>query len=171
MTTVISDGTLYLGRNLFGLVTNIKPPEIEPNTVEIKTIGAVGVYQLPLISVKELKSSATLTGFDINVFKKITDPTAELTMTIYADVKEYEGANLEEQKSFKLTMRGSCAKFPLLGELKAQENIEFPLEFNNTAAKVTIAGSDLWEIDIPNYIYKVNGTDLLKTTRSNLGLA
>ena len=65
MTTVITDGTLYLGRNLFGTVTNIKAPEIEPNSLEIKTLGSVGTYSLSMNSVKELKSSATLTGYDI----------------------------------------------------------------------------------------------------------
>lgn len=171
MTTVITDGTLYLGRNLFGTVTNIKAPEIEPNTLEIKTVGAVGTYNLPLMSVKELKSSATLTGYDLNVFKKIADPSKELSMTIYADIKEYTGDTLVSQKPFVLTLRGCCTKFQALGELKAQENIEFPMEFDNTAMKKTIDGEDVYEIDIPNYIYKVNGVDLLEKTRRNLGLA
>ena len=68
-------------------------------------------------------------------------------------------------------MRGTCSKFQLLGEMKAQENIEFPMEFNNTAVKKTIDGKDIYEIDIPNYIYKVNGVDLLAKTKKNLGLS
>ncbi len=171
MTTVITDGTLYLGRNLFGTVTNIKAPEIEPNTLEIKTLGSVGTYSLSMTSVKELKSSATLTGYDMKVFKQIADPTKELTMTIYAEIKEYDGAALTSQKSLKIKMRGTCSKFQLLGEMKAQENIEFPMEFNNTAVKKTVDGKDIYEIDIPNYIYKVNGVDLLAKTKKNLGLA
>lgn len=171
MTKVITDGTLWLGRNLFGTVSSIKAPEVEPNTLQIKTIGAVGEYSVNLNSVKELKSSATLTGYDLEVFKKIADPTSELTMTIYAEIKEYSGAALISQKPYVLKLRGSCSKFQLLGEMKAQENIEFPMEFNNTALKLTVGGEEVYEIDIPNYIYKVNGVDKLAQTRKNLGLS
>lgn len=170
MTKVITDGTVYLGRNLFGEVSNIKAPDIEPNSLEIKTIGGVGTFSINLMSVKELKSSFTLTGFDAEVFKKVANPNEELTYTIYSDLKEYNGETLVSQKPYTLQLRGSCSKFPLLGEMKAQENTDFQLEFNNTAAKLTVDGAELYDIDVTNHVYKVNGVDLLAKTKANLGL-
>ena len=170
MVTVITDGTLYLGRNLFGTVSNIKAPDIEPNTLKIKMLGSVGEYSVNLLSVKEMKCSATLTGYDLKVFEKISEPTQELTMTIYADIKEYDGARWLSQKPYALKIRGTCEKFSMLGELKAQENIDYPMDFSCTALKKSVNGREIYEIDIPNYVYKHKGVDLLAKTKKNLGL-
>lgn len=168
MAYVLTKATIYLGKNLFGTASKIVAPEIDAETTEQK--NGFGAYNLP-IGIKAMTSSITLTGFDVDVFNKISNPLAEINMTIYASLDEFNNETLSNSKPVKLVMRGSSQKFSLLGELEQQKNIEYPVDFNISAAKLFINNQEKYNIDIPNLIWKVNGVDLMAKVKKNLALS
>lgn len=167
MPNIITKSTIYIGENLFGKASKITAPEIDYETVEIKT--AIGTYSLNT-AVKAMTASVTLNGFYKEVFQKIANPLAEINMTIYGNIDEYSNETLISSKQAQLIMRAQSQKFPMLGELEQQSNIEYNIDFNCSAVKLFINNTEKYHIDIPNMIWKVNGEDLLLKVKKNLGL-
>ena len=167
MPTILSNSTIYIGKNLFGKASTVTCPDIDIKTIE-QQIG-YGTMELP-VGVNALKTSVTITGFDKDVFSKISNPFQEINMTVYGSIDEYTNETLSSSKQAKLVLRGASQKFGLLGELKQQENIEYPIDFNVSAAKLYIDGKEMFAIDVPNLIWRKDGIDLLATIKRNLAL-
>lgn len=164
---IITNSTIYLAKNLFGTAKTITCPDVEMATEEFKY--GYGSYELP-VGINAMKSTIVLTGFDRDVFDKISNPFAELNMTVYGLIDTYNNETLSNSTQAKLILRGASKKFPLLGELKQQENIEQELEFNISAAKLHINNVEKYAIDIPNLIWRKNDVDLLAHLRKNLAI-
>lgn len=167
MPTILTNSTVYLGKNLFGSASSVTCPEIDMESLEMKS--GYGSYNLPS-GVKPMSASLTITGFDKDVFDKVSNPFSEINMTIYGSLDTYSNETLIKSEQAKLIIRGSSQKFALLGELKQQENIEQPLEFNVSAAKLVIGNVEKYHIDTINLIWRKNGTDMLAKLRQNLAL-
>lgn len=56
------------------------------------------------------------------------------------------------------------------GEQKQGESTQIKYSMANTYYKLTIDGSEVFEVDIINMIYKVDGVDLIKSARQAIGL-
>ena len=167
---ILKDATVYLGENLFGKASKATAPDIDMEQIAIKAMGGIGEFNLNG-GVKAMTSSVTITGFDKDVFAKIADPYSEISFMILGSIKKYENETLVDELPAKLAIRGSSQKFSLLGELEAQENIEYPIDFNVSAATLTVNGKQLYDIDMINNIWIVNGVDRLAKTKRNLGLS
>ncbi len=158
---------VYLGKNLFGVASKFQGPDIESATVEIK--NGIGTYNLP-VGINAMSASLTLISFDKDVFSKVANPFAEINFTVYQSLDSFSNENLTKSESVKVVLRGSSSKFPLLGELEQQTNVEETLEFNISSAKKYIGSKEIYHVDIPNLIWKVNGVDLSAQLKKNLGL-
>ncbi len=167
MTTILTNSTIYIGENLFGWSPKVTAPEIEIDKEEIKT--GYGKYELPK-GINAMSATVELTGFNKNVFKKISNPFGEINMTIYGSLDTYTNESLSSNEQVKLVLRGSSKKFGLLGELEQQENIKQPIEFSVSAASLYIGKTEIYAIDIPNLIYRKDGVDLIAHIRKNLAL-
>jgi uncharacterized protein len=167
MPTILTNSTVYLGKNLFGTASSCTCPEIDMEVVETK--NGYGNYNLP-VGVKAMTASLTITGFDKEVFKKISNPFKEINMTVYGSLDTYTNETLTKSEQAKLVLRCASQKFGLLGELKQQENLEQNIDFNVSAAKLYIAGKEQYNIDLINMIWKINGVDQLENVRKNLAL-
>ena len=167
MATILTNSTIYLGENLFGKASKITAPEIEIDSEEIK--AGYGKYNLPK-GINAMSSNVTLTGFDKKVFSKISNPFAEINMTIYGSLDTYTNESLTSSEQAKLVLRASSQKFGMLGELEQQEPIEQSIDFNVSAATLYIGGVEKYAIDIPNFIWRKDGVDLLAHIKKNLAL-
>ncbi|MGN0014950.1 MAG: phage major tail tube protein [Candidatus Gastranaerophilaceae bacterium] len=167
MATILTNSTVYLGKNLFGSASSVTCPEIDMETVEMK--NGIGTFNLPT-AIKAMTASVTITGFDKDVFDKVSNPFSEINMTIYGSLDTYSNETLIKSEQAKLIIRASSQKFGLLGELKQQENIEQTLEFNVSAAKLIIGNVEKYHIDTINHILKIGGIDMLVKLRQNLAL-
>ncbi len=167
MAIILSNSNIYLGGSLFGKASSVTCPEIDMDTAEIKY--GYGNYNLP-VGIKAMKCSIVLTGFYKDVFLKVANPFSEINMTIYGSLDTYTNETLSKSEQAKLVIRGSSQKFGLLGDLKQQDNIEQKIDFNVSAAKLTIDGSEKFHVDSANLIFKVGGTDILTTIKKNLAL-
>lgn len=167
MSTILTNSTVYLGKNLFGSASSVTCPEIDMETIELKK--GIGSFNLP-IAIKAMTTSITITGFDKDVFDKVSNPFSEINMTVYGSLDTYSNETLTKTEQAKLIIRASSQKFSLLGELKQQENLEQTIDFNVSAAKLIIGGSEKYHIDVINHILKINGEDILAKLRQNLAL-
>lgn len=167
MPTILTNSTVYLGKNLFGKASECTCPEIDMEVTNAK--NGYGNYSLP-VGIKAMTASLNITGFDKDVFKKISNPFQEINMTVYGSLDTYTNETLTKTEQAKLVLRCASQKFGLLGELKQQENIEQKIDFNVSAARLYIAGKEQYHIDNINMILKINGVDLLEKIRKNLAL-
>jgi|GEM_PF-7058178 len=167
MTVILTNSTIYIGENLFGKASKITAPEIEIDKEEFKT--GYGKYNLPK-GINAMSANVTLNGFYKDVFKRISNPFAEINMTIYGSLDSYTNETLSSSEQAKLILRGSSQKFSLLGELEQQENIEYEMDFDVSAASLYIGKTKLYEIDVPNLIYEKDGVDMLEHIRKSLAL-
>ncbi len=168
MTEIITQSTIYLGKNLFGSLSSCTAPDIESVSVDIK--NGYGTYSLP-VGVNALTSTINLLSFDEDVLSKIGNPFKSINATIYASGDKFTNEDLKSSDQIKLVLRGSAKKFGLLGgELKRQETSDNVIELNVSAAKLYINNKEKYHIDVPNLIWKVDGVDLLATIRKNLAL-
>lgn len=167
MTTLLTKGTMYLGKNLFGQFKECTPPDIDMETTEIK--NGFGAYNLNT-GVKAMTTNLVLTGFNKDVFSSIANPYAEINMTLYGSLDEFSNETIVSSKQAKLILRGASQKFALLGKIAQQENVEQSLDFNCSAAKLMIDGEEKYYVDTINLIWRVNGIDQLASMKRNLAL-
>lgn len=168
---VIIDANAYIGDNLlFGKFSAFEMPVIKNTTIDCKDLGSSGTYKLPTGKIEALEAKATLNSFYSDVFATIANPYTAVDMTIYSNVQNYTNDTVTSNQSVKLFLRGTSAQFPLLGNFKEHENINTELTFNLSAARLVVDGVELYNIDIPNNIFVVNGVDIRAQVNANLGL-
>lgn len=81
----------------------------------------------------------------------------------------YERDDVDEVAAVEVVMRGRHTEIDM-GEAQAGENTEHQVTSTLSYYKLTINGTTKIEIDIPNYVFKVNGEDMLAKRRQALGL-
>ena len=167
MVTVLTKSNIYLGKSLFGIANKVTAPDIEMETATI-THG-FGSYDVNT-AFKSMTSNINIQGFDKDVFNAISNPFGWLNFTIYGALEEYSNESLVGSEQAKLIIRASSKKFSLLGELEQQKNLDYPIDFNVSAAKLYINNKEKYVIDNINQIYRINGVDLLAKVRIDLAL-
>ncbi|MCX7911192.1 MAG: phage major tail tube protein [Endomicrobia bacterium] len=63
---------------------------------------------------------------------------------------------------------GAFKDFPL-GNFKQHDNAEFETNLSVYYTKLVVDGEEIFEIDVLENIYKVNGDDVFATYRNNIG--
>lgn len=167
MPTIITKANVYLGKSLFCIANKVTAPDIDMETITI-THG-LGSYDLNT-AFKAMKANINIQGFDKDVFKTISNPFGWLNFTIYGALEEYSNESLVGSEQVKLIIRASSKKFSLLGELEQQKNLDYPIDFNVSAAKLYIENKEQYVIDNINQIYRIGGVDLLAKVRKDLAL-
>ncbi|MCD8024750.1 MAG: phage major tail tube protein [Candidatus Gastranaerophilales bacterium] len=168
MVTALTKATIYLGTNLFGIVSSITCPEINMETSEYK--HGLGAYNIN-VGYQAMTASVTIKGFEKKLLDEIANPFETHVFTVYGSLDTYTNAGYQSSKQAKITMRGNVSKMPLLGELKQQENTELTFEFNISYIQFTVDGDEVKTVDNANLIYRVNGKDILSEIKANLALS
>lgn len=81
----------------------------------------------------------------------------------------YERDDVDEVTAVEVVMRGRHTEIDM-GDAQAGENTEHQITSTLSYYKLIIAGRTVIEIDIPNYVLKVNGDDRLAKRRQALGI-
>lgn len=169
---ILTDANIFMGKNnCVAIGSQITPPDIKYESLEIKPLAGVGVYKVNTGKVEAMEAKIVLDCFYETIFDEVADPTAAVEMTIYGNLGVISGDSIISNKPAKLYLRGVSAQLPLLGDMKAQENINFELTFNISAARLEVNGAQLYEIDFQNNILKVGNKNLRAEINKNLGLA
>lgn len=149
------------GNELIG-VADVELPELKKVVAETKGGGYLG------------KSSSPITGHFEELttkieFEELMSETLDLvgakevSLTFKANV-----TGLDRDKGLKVRIRGVAKGFTL-GKLTAAEALGQAIEIETDYIKVTVAGKEKFELDKANFVYKVDGKDLLVDAKKNIG--
>lgn len=171
---VITDACVYIGANndYFGRAKKVVPPRIKHGEIEDKSIGLLASLFLANGKIDgALETKITLNSFYQDAFLSVANPFSSVSLKICSNLMRFENDEVIDNTGLTLFMRGKSDEFGLLGEFNEHDNMDYELTFKCSMARLIDNGKELYYIDIPNNIWKVNGVDIRKDIIKNLGLS
>ena len=165
----VTNANIYLDgdKSLIGRAAEVTLPDIEMAMNEHTGLGMVGSLELPQ-GLNALTMSVKWNGFYAEHLRAGANPFASHSMQVRASVETYGAAGRVEERPVVWLVTASWKKTGL-GAPKPKEAMEFEDELAVSYIKTTFDGEDVMEIDVLQNIWNVNGEDILKTWRQNLG--
>jgi hypothetical protein len=166
----LSNANVYLtGNSLLGKVSEATMPDISIKQVDHTPLGQHGVTSLP-VGFDKMEMSLKFTSFYGDTMIQMANGYASLDGQVRSSQETYDaGGSRSNEEAFVYFFRGRSSNIPT-GSFKQHENVEVESKVQLDYLKLEIAGSTIFEIDIVNNKYVVNGVDLLATYRANLGI-
>jgi P2 family phage contractile tail tube protein len=158
------DGAMY------GKFDEITVPEIKNKIQENKPTDGIGTRRLPGISLDPMEATFKATGFNPDFHAMAAVPFKEVGLQIRANLLTARGQGQAAGKAVKMELKGwfSSSKE---GAFKQGEGAQCEYKMEVIAMKLEVDGREIKEVDIDNYIWRVDGVDLLADFRKNLGIA
>lgn len=170
-TTVkrITDANVYLdGVNFLGKAQEITLPDLKFQMAAHNALGMFGKVELPA-GLEAMEATVKMNGIYKEFSKLMADPFTARTLVVYSNQETWSGGGRTAQEQVVLTLVGTSKSTPL-GAFKQHEPVDSSGVLAITAAKLEVAGETVFDVDVLNNIFKVNGTDLLADYRANLAL-
>lgn len=168
-TNIITNANIWVeGANLLGKADEVQSPVVKIKTVENKALGMIGTSVLPS-GVEKLEAKIKFNSFYADAFNLIANPYKTVNIQVRGNIEKYSNNTKTGDDSVALFMAGMFDSIPLLGNIKSQEKVEFETSMQVNYAKLTVAGIELYEIDVINNIWNVAGKDMLLAYRINIG--
>lgn len=170
VTKKITNANVYVnGGNLLGKVSEATMPDITMKQIDHGPLGLHGTMSLP-VGFDKMEMSMKWTSFFNDVMVQVADGYTSLTGQMRSSQETYDsGGGRSAEEAFVYQFRGRPSNIPT-GSFKQHENAEGETKVQLDYLKLEIAGATIYEIDIPNNKYIVNGEDKLATYRANLGV-
>lgn len=168
----IKDANIYVEGNEFLGKADITLPQISQKTIEYASLGVAGSVELPLAGhVQVMEGTITFHVIDLETGKTTFHPQKTFMLDCRASYQKYNlKSGAIEEKPLKVTMKVFW-KLDQLGTFRPGETGTMEVGFSAVYLKYVDDGNDVLEVDPINYIYSVNGEDLLAETRANLGMS
>jgi P2 family phage contractile tail tube protein len=166
----VNDARVYYENNALLGVASIELPDLEYVTEKLDPFGIAGEPEVPNIGhFKDLTAKVKFRTIYEDL-TKLAEPKNH-QLTVYADIQFFNNVSGEfEHKQLRIVLKGIPKKAPI-GKLEKGKPQEQEYEFSVNYIKAELDGREVLEIDILNYICKINGTDYLSQVRQNLGMA
>lgn len=166
----LTNANVYLdGVNFFGRAEEIELPKVQQKYAEHKALGLVGTAEF-WTGIDKLEAKIKWSSLYPEAYAAMANPTQVVALTVRSSLEQYDGTQgRTAQLPVRAELRGCFKEFPM-GSFKPKDNVEFDSTFSVYYAKLVVDGQDLFEIDVLNNLYKVDGEDLLAEYRVNLGL-
>lgn len=152
--------------NFVGRATEVDITKTTVKTTEHQTLAMVGPLEL-FQGIEKMEGTIKWAAFNAEVLAKMS-PTRALKLTIRVAQQEYANSSVVNTGQVRAVMVGR-AKATEPQTVKAGEGslqTVFALDY----FKKTVNERDVIEVDIPNYIYRVDGEDIYADVRAALGL-
>jgi P2 family phage contractile tail tube protein len=164
-------GAMVYGPNgaLFGLFDEVTVPEIKNKQDEKKPTDAIGTRKVPGISLEAMEASFKATGFNSDFHALTSNPFFELGLQIRSNQVKARGSGKVEAKAVKMNLRGWFPESKE-GTFKQGEAANPEYKFNVHSVELEVDGRMIKKIDIDNYIWEVDGKDVIADFRKNLGI-
>lgn len=162
-SNVYIDGT----NEQIGRATETQLPNVAAVTSEHKGLGMFGTLEVPA-GLQAMVMTVKWGGFYVDLKKFGGNMFASRRLQWRASLETYGAGGREEQVPVIVQAKGTW-KSMNGGTFKPQEASEFDDELTCSYYRLEVDGEELFEIDIINNIYRVDGEDLLETLRANLG--
>jgi len=168
---VLKDANFYIeGQDYLGK-GEIKLPKVTHKTVEHDAMGISGAVEIPLPGITDkLEGNIKFKSYDKNALKRIYNAQQAQQIEVYGSVQRYNPQNgIIEEIPVKATIKAFFKEIDT-PEFKKAQNEGAECAYSAIYYKLVVDGEEVVEIDKFNYIYRVDGEDLLETTRANLGM-
>ena len=164
----LTNANVYLnGVNLLGRAEEVQLPQIKHKTAEHKALGMVGSAEF-FSGIDKLECKIKWNALYPEVLLASATPFNSVMIQVRASLETYNGSGKIEEVPANAFIIGTFKEFPL-GTIKPQENAEYETTLAVTYSKLVVNGAELFEIDVLENIYKVNGNDILKEFKKNIG--
>ena len=143
LPTVINNFNTYKnGNQLIGISGEVKLPEFENVTAEVSGAGLLGSFE-----------------------ENVMDPTKVVDLTLRASQQITEtGTGEIDYRGMRVVIRGKQKKFDA-GKVKQGEQMDASVTLEVIYLLIEIDGKSKIELDKLNFVYKVNGKDILAKVR------
>lgn len=161
---VYHKGTDYLG------IATIELPQVQQMTETLSGSGIAGEIENPTIGITQsMTAKFTFTSATPEVFKAL-DWTETALWECYSALQVSDDAtSVRSSIPYQINVVGRVKSFPL-GTLEQGKKHGNEVEMEVTRLDVLLDGTEKLMIDKLNFIYRVDGVDLLQDVRSQIGL-
>lgn len=159
---VFADGISYMG-----VVEEVKLPKLSRKMEAFRGGGMDGEVDIDL-GQEKLEIEQTLGGFMVEVYKSFGVTKASGVLLRFAGA--YQRDDTGTVQAVEVVVRGRHAEIDP-GSAKGGDKNTTTVKSTLTYYKLTVDGQDIIEIDIPGFLFKVNGVDMLAEQRKAIGLA
>lgn len=155
------------GDNWQGTVQSITLPTLTRKIEEWRGGGMDGAVGIDMGQDGLLTCEWTVGGLVDTIFDNFG--TSRIDADMLRMTGSYERDDVEEVDAVEVVMRGRHTEIEM-GDAQSGENTEHKVTSTLSYYKLTINGATKIEIDLPNFVFKVNGEDRLSARRQALGL-
>jgi len=166
LTAILKNFNLFVdGRGYAGNCEEVTLPKLTIKTDEFRGGGMDAPLKIEL-GMEALECSFSLTSYDANIPKLVgLAPGNSKPLTFRGSVVSEDGTEVP----VIINVTGNITELDY-GSWKPGDKATIKGTVALSYYKHTINGEVIHEIDVPNMIRTVNGTDQLKQTRANLGM-
>jgi P2 family phage contractile tail tube protein len=168
--TLINDANVYVDEANWLGKSEVELPSIAHKVIEMKQFGISGSMEVPLIGhIDKLDGKIKFKAIEPDALNVIYNPKKAPLLDVRAAQQKYNTSSGEIViEDIKITMR-AFFKNVKIQSMKQGSDSESEADYAAHYFKMEINGQEVLEIDKFNYIYKVNGEDILAEVRSALG--
>ncbi len=160
---VYFDGASYLGK-----VEEATLPNVAIKQADYKALGMHAILELP-VGMDKMELKLKWSSIIPEAMKKVADGYTAWDFQVRSSLETYESGGRTAEESYVAYFKGMPKNIPG-GAFKQHESVEAETDFSISYYKLEIGGETIYEIDVLNNLYIVNGDDRLATNRANLGI-
>lgn len=166
----LTNANVYFdGVNYVGKVEEANLPSVDFKQVDHKVLGMFGVVETPT-GIDKLSLKLKWSSILADVLKKVSKGFDAYSFQVRSSLETFESGSKTLEEAVVGSFRGRSKNIPSAG-FKQHENVDAETDFALDYYKLEIGGETIFEIDVTNNIYIVDGVDQLATYRANLGLS
>lgn len=154
------------GVNFMGIIEELKLPKLSRKFEEFRGGGMDGPVSLDM-GQEKLEIEQVCSGFVLDSYKAYGATKAASVMTRFAGA--YQREDTGEVQAVEIVTRGRIQEIDP-GDAKVGDKGKTTIKMALTYYKLTVGGEEIIEIDLLNFVFKVNGVDMLESQRKAIGL-
>lgn len=150
-----------------GIVETVKQPKLSRKMEEFRGGGMDGPADID-VGQEKIEAELECGGFVREALKSYG--ISKAAGGLYRFAGAYQSDDTGQVQAVEIVMRGRIKEYDP-GDAKVGDKTKTNIKLVLTYYKLTVDGKDLLEIDLLNFIFKVDGDDRLAEQRKAIGLA
>lgn len=160
---LFNDGNSYIG-----VVESLTLPKFTQKFEKYRGGGMPGAVDISMgLDDGALDTEFTVGGMEAQLFKQLGVTTVDGVQLRFAESIQRDDTG--EVQAVELVVRGRHKELDS-GEHKQGDSSTTKVSSTNSYAKMTINGEVIYEVDLVNMVWMVNGVDMLEAHRAAIGL-
>ncbi|WP_318389662.1 phage major tail tube protein [Enterobacter sp.] len=160
---LFNDGNSYMG-----LVESLTLPKFTQKFEKYRGGGMPGAVDISMgLDDGALDTEFTVGGMEALLFKQLGVTTVDGVQLRFAESIQRDDTG--EVQAVELVVRGRHKELDS-GEHKQGDSSTTKVSSTNSYAKLTINGEVIYEVDLVNMVWVVNGVDMMEAHRAAIGL-